>query len=201
MFRFLIVAMAAWEMGVFNRRDIRHSGVGSTAVNIFSIIFGLGFAYWLSGGQMAGNTRDVNALPEIYAQWAIIGMAIGVLIGGAAQFLIQVPLMLKIGFRFYPVISFTDPGVLQVARLMAPASWVFRRANQSFIDVFLLSATKAGNRAPYASPDAVLSGFGSPSHGGDSGAFEACREENSSNSHHAFRRDSLVVLYFASACG
>lgn len=149
----LLVALAAVAMGVLNTKG--HFGIpasASTAFNIFSIIFGLGFAYWLSGGQMAGNTKDVNAVPEIYAQWAITGMAIGVLIGGAAQFLIQVPLMLKIGFRFYPIISFTDPGVLQVARLMAPAILGVSSVQiKVFIDVFLLSEIEGGNSwLPYA---------------------------------------------------
>src|SRR4030095_1857265 len=50
-----------------------------------------------------------------------IGMAIGTLIGGIAQFLMQVPSLLKVGFRFLPVLSFTDPGVKRVMGLMGPA--------------------------------------------------------------------------------
>ncbi|HEY0657113.1 MAG TPA: lipid II flippase MurJ, partial [Pyrinomonadaceae bacterium] len=52
----LLVALAAVAMGVLNTKG--HFGIpasASTAFNVFSIIFGLGFAYWLSGGQMAGN--------------------------------------------------------------------------------------------------------------------------------------------------
>ena len=48
-------------------------------------------------------------------------MAIGTLIGGAAQFLMQVPALFKVGFRFSPVLSFTDPGVKKVIALMTPA--------------------------------------------------------------------------------
>jgi putative peptidoglycan lipid II flippase len=48
-------------------------------------------------------------------------MAIGTTIGGAAQFLIQVPSLYKIGFRFRPALSFTDAGVRHVMRLMTPA--------------------------------------------------------------------------------
>ena len=48
-------------------------------------------------------------------------MAIGTLIGGALQFLIQVPSLYRVGFRFRPIVSFTDPGVRQVMRLMGPA--------------------------------------------------------------------------------
>ena len=149
----LLVALAAVAMGVLNTKG--YFGIpasASTAFNVFSIIFGLGFGYWLSGGQMAGNALDVNAVPPLYAQWAIIGMAIGVLIGGVAQFLIQVPLLMKIGFRFRPILSFTDPGVLQVARLMAPAILGVSSVQiKVFIDVFLLSGIEGGNSwLPYA---------------------------------------------------
>lgn len=149
----LLVALAAVAMGVLNTKG--RFGVpasASTAFNVFSIIFGLGLAYWLSDGQMAGKPADVNAIPPIYAQWAIIGMAIGVLVGGAAQFLIQVPSLLKVGFRFSPILSFTDKGVLQVAKLMAPAILGVSAVQiKVFIDVFLLSSIEGGNSwLPYA---------------------------------------------------
>ena len=48
-------------------------------------------------------------------------MAIGTLIGGASQFLIQVPSLLKVGFRFSPALELSDEGVRRVMRLMAPA--------------------------------------------------------------------------------
>jgi putative peptidoglycan lipid II flippase len=48
-------------------------------------------------------------------------MAIGTLIGGASQFLMQLPSLWKVGFRFVPAISFTDEGVKRVMSLMAPA--------------------------------------------------------------------------------
>ena len=117
----LLVALAAVAMGVLNTKGI--FGIpasASTVFNICSIVFGLGFAYWLSGGSWA-VPRDPNAVPEFPAQWAIIGMAIGTLIGGAAQFLMQVPSLLRVGFRFLPVVSFTDPGVKRVMSLMGPA--------------------------------------------------------------------------------
>jgi putative peptidoglycan lipid II flippase len=61
-------------------------------------------------------------------------------------------LMLKIGFRFRPILSFTDPGVLQVARLMAPAILGVSSVQiKVFIDVFLLSEIEGGNSwLPYA---------------------------------------------------
>ena len=117
----LLVALAAVAMGVLNTKGI--FGIpasASTAFNVVSIILGLIFAYWLSGGGWE-KISDKNLIPAISSQWAIIGMAIGTLVGGAAQFLIQIPSLLKVGFRFSPIISFTDPGVRRVMSLMTPA--------------------------------------------------------------------------------
>jgi putative peptidoglycan lipid II flippase len=117
----LLVALAAVAMGVLNTKGV--FGVpasASTVFNIASIVFGLGFAYWLSGGGWLSSS-DKTIVPGASAQWAIIGMAIGTLIGGAAQFLIQVPSLLNVGFKFSPLLSFTDEGVRKVMRLMAPA--------------------------------------------------------------------------------
>ncbi len=117
----LLVALAAVAMGVLNTKGI--FGIpasASTVFNIVSIVFGLGLAYYLSGGGWL-NSGDKNAIPDFPSQWAIIGMAIGTLIGGAAQFAMQVPALFKVGFRFSPILSFTDPGVRKVVALMTPA--------------------------------------------------------------------------------
>lgn len=117
----LLVALAALAMGVLNTKGI--FGIpasASTVFNITSMIFGLGFAYWLSGGGWE-SSNDKSLIPSDASQWAIIGMAIGTLIGGAAQFLMQVPSLFKVGFRFIPELSFRDEGVKRVMKLMAPA--------------------------------------------------------------------------------
>lgn len=117
----LLVALAALAMGVLNTKgQFGIPASASTAFNIFSIIFGLAFAFWLSGGGWE-TSDDKNLIPSEAAQWAIIGMAIGTLIGGAAQLLIQVPSLLKVGFRFSLAVNFRDEGVRRVMRLMAPA--------------------------------------------------------------------------------
>lgn len=122
MFPFImLVALAALAMGVLNTKGV--FGVpasASTVFNIVSIVVGLGVAYWLSGGGWAKST-DRFIIPEASAQWAIIGMAIGTLIGGAAQFLMQIPSLIKVGFRFTPVLAFADEGVRKVMALMGPA--------------------------------------------------------------------------------
>jgi len=117
----LLVALAALAMGVLNTKG--RFGIpasASTAFNIASIIFGLLFAFWLSGGEWERST-DKLAIPSDAAQWAIIGMSIGTIIGGAAQLLIQLPSLWKVGFRFSLNLDFRDEGVRRIMRLMGPA--------------------------------------------------------------------------------
>lgn len=141
----LLVALAALAMGVLNTKG--RFGIpasASTAFNIFSITTGLFFAYWLSGGGWE-RSPDKDLVPSLAAQWAIIGMAIGTLAGGAAQLLIQLPSMLGVGFRFSPNLSFTDPGVRRVMRLMGPAL-IGTSAVQIkvLVDVFVVSTIDGG---------------------------------------------------------
>ncbi len=141
----LLVAMAAVAMGVLNTKG--RFGVpasASTAFNIVSILAGLGFAFYLSGGGWEISV-DKNLVPSPSAQWAIIGMAIGTLIGGAAQFFIQVPSLLKIGFRFRPILNFKDEGLRRVMFLMAPAI-IGTSAVQVkvLVDTFVVSGIEGG---------------------------------------------------------
>lgn len=117
----LLVALAALAMGVLNTKG--RFGIpasASTAFNVVSIIAGLGFAFWLSGGVWERSV-DKIVVPSDAAQWAIIGMSIGTLLGGAAQLLIQLPSLFAVGFRFSLRLSFADEGVRRVMRLMGPA--------------------------------------------------------------------------------
>jgi putative peptidoglycan lipid II flippase len=47
-------------------------------------------------------------------------LAVGVLVGGIFQFFLQVPQLVKRGMNFQFAVSFTDPGIRRVARLMVP---------------------------------------------------------------------------------
>lgn len=49
-----------------------------------------------------------------------VSLAVGVLVGGAMQFLVQVPLLVQKGMRFDFGISFSHPGIRSVAALMVP---------------------------------------------------------------------------------
>jgi putative peptidoglycan lipid II flippase len=114
MFPFLLmVALAALAMGMLNAK--RRFGVPASAsmmFNIGSIIGGLAFAFLLAPGFLHN--------PALAGR-AMIGMSIGTLIGGALQWIIQVPSLRSVGYRYEPLLDWRDPGFRQVLRLLGPS--------------------------------------------------------------------------------
>lgn len=108
MFPFImLVSAAAVMMGLLNAKG--HFGLPASAsmfFNLGSIVAGIIFAYLI----------DPKLGPK-----SIYGMAFGVLVGGALQFLVQVPSSLKLGFRFRPALSFRNKNFLEVVHLLGPA--------------------------------------------------------------------------------
>ena len=104
MFPFLLlIALAALAMGILN--TFRRFGVPALAPTMFN----LGM---IAGGLFLSPLFDPP----------IIGMALGVLLGGLGQLVIQLPLLRKIGFRYRFKINLRDPGVRRILFLMAPAT-------------------------------------------------------------------------------
>ena len=128
MFPFLLlVALAAVAMGILNMRNrFGVPAAASTFFNLGSIVGGLGCAWWLAPEYFAAASkmglRATEGLDPALAERAITGMAMGTLIGGLCQLLIQLPSLRRVGYRYKPILSFRDPGVRQVLRLMAPAT-------------------------------------------------------------------------------
>ena len=114
MFPFLLlVAVAALAMGMLNSRH--RFGVPASAsmmFNVGSILGGVGFAFALGPGFL----HDASQLPR-----AMVGMSIGTLIGGAMQWLIQVPSLRSVGYRYQAILDWRDPGFRQVVRLLGPS--------------------------------------------------------------------------------
>ena len=51
---------------------------------------------------------------------ALVGLAIGTLIGGGLQFAVQLPPLRRLGYRFRPDFHWRDPGVFAILALMGP---------------------------------------------------------------------------------
>ncbi|MCP4713547.1 MAG: murein biosynthesis integral membrane protein MurJ, partial [Deltaproteobacteria bacterium] len=107
MFPFLLfVSLAAVCMGILNTMGkFFIPAIASSFFNLGSIIFGVAFSF---------------VAPKLGMQ-PIVGMALGVIIGGLLQLLIQLPSLIKLGLRYRPCINLTDPGLRRIMTLMIPA--------------------------------------------------------------------------------
>ena len=106
MFPFLIlVSFAAIAMGLLNSKG--KFGVPACASSFFNI------------GSLVVGVWGYYVAPR-FGLHPTTGMAVGVLVGGTLQFLIQVPSMHRVGFRYRPLVSFRDEHVRQVMRLVGP---------------------------------------------------------------------------------
>ncbi len=109
MFPFLpMVALAAAAMGILNSYG-RYSvpAFAPVAFNVSAIVGGLALL-WLGLDPVT----------------AVTGWAIFVLVGGALQAFVQVPSLLKVGYRGIPKpdLRFRDPGQREVVRRMGPVA-------------------------------------------------------------------------------
>jgi putative peptidoglycan lipid II flippase len=123
----LFVALAAVAMGILNARMV--FGVPAAASSFFnlgSIVGGLACAAVFAPEYVAAVARRITGadvpIPRDESAAALVGMALGTLLGGALQFLVQVPALRRVGFRHRWLAGFADPGVRQVLRLMGPAT-------------------------------------------------------------------------------
>ncbi|MCF6290037.1 MAG: murein biosynthesis integral membrane protein MurJ [Desulfobacterales bacterium] len=107
MFPFLIfISLSAVVMGILNTKGkFFIPAMASSFFNLGSIIGGVGLAL---------------LLPR-FGQPAIVGMAIGTLIGGLLQFTLQLPALRRTGFTFTPRLNLADPGLRRILLLMVPA--------------------------------------------------------------------------------
>ena len=101
------VALAAAAMGMLNAHG--RFGVPALAPALLNI------------GMIVGGLALIP-LCEAWGQPPILAMAIGVLIGGIAQFAFQLPALGALGFHLRLEWPARHPGVIRVAALMGPAA-------------------------------------------------------------------------------
>ncbi len=103
----LMVSLAALVMGMLNSRNIFGvPALASSFYNIGSIFGGVTLAWWIDPG---------------FGPRALVGMALGTLIGGCLQLAVQLPSLRKVGFRFHFDFGWRDEQVSRVLWLMLPA--------------------------------------------------------------------------------
>ena len=98
----LFIGMAALAMGILNCFHVFGMPAATPILlNISFIVFS-------------------TALVWRYFSSPAAALAVGVLVGGMFQFFLQVPQLVRRGMDFQFSVSFSDPGVRRVARLMVP---------------------------------------------------------------------------------
>lgn len=103
----LLVSLAAVVMGLLNSKNVFGiPALASSFFNLGSIIGGVSLAWWID---------------PAFGPMALVGLALGTLIGGLLQLVVQFPSLRKIGYRFRPDFLWRDDGVRRVLLLMAPA--------------------------------------------------------------------------------
>ncbi|MFN8008691.1 MAG: murein biosynthesis integral membrane protein MurJ [Terriglobia bacterium] len=108
MFPFLpLIALAAVVMGVLNAQGTFFLPALAPALfNLGSIGVAIGLYSWL-------KSRGINP---------IIGMAVGTLAGGLLQLMVQIPPLVRAGFRFSFGLDFRHPGVQRILLLLGPGT-------------------------------------------------------------------------------
>lgn len=96
------IGLVAWAMGVLN--SLKHFAAPAFApvlLNICMIACALLFSGWFAD--------------------PVTSLALGVLLGGATQFLFQIPFMRRRGITFRFLFNLSHPGIRRVGALMAPS--------------------------------------------------------------------------------
>ncbi len=108
MFPFIVmVSMAALVMGMLNAKSVfGMPAMASSFFNIGSIVGGVALGAWF----------DPSFGPH-----ALVGLALGTLIGGALQLVVQLPSLRRLGYRYHPDFHWRDQGVTAILALMGPS--------------------------------------------------------------------------------
>ena len=99
----LLVAFAAVSMGTLNA--LGRFGIPALAPAMFNIVMIMSALF-----------------ASTYFDPPIIAIGIGAVVGGAGQFIIQLPQLLKTGYRFRFRLNFKDEAVRKILRLILPAA-------------------------------------------------------------------------------
>ncbi len=104
----LLVSLAALVMGMLNSRGV--FGVPALASSFFNL------------GSIAGGALFGWWIDPAFGERALIGLAIGTLVGGFLQLVVQLPSLRKVGFNFRPDFKWLDPDIRRILILMVPSA-------------------------------------------------------------------------------
>lgn len=132
MFPFLLViSWAAISMGMLNSLgEFFIPSVAPVALNLSMILSG-----WL-----------ICPIAVKMGMPSITGMAIGAMLGGLLQFTVQLPSLVRKGWKFFWCLDFKDAGIRKIGKLMIPGT-VGLAATQINVAVNTILATSQGDGA------------------------------------------------------
>jgi putative peptidoglycan lipid II flippase len=126
----ILVGMSAYCMGILNTHGVfTLSAAAPILVNISMILGAL--------------------ILSPYLEQPILGLAIGVLVGGALQFLVQFPATLRNGLTLKPTFNWRHSGIVKVGKLMGPAILSFGVYEINLLVDTLLASLLAGGSVSY----------------------------------------------------
>jgi putative peptidoglycan lipid II flippase len=103
----LLVSLAALVMGMLNAKSVFGvPAMASSFFNLGSIVVGVALGYLID---------------PAFGPRALIGLAVGTLLGGGLQLAVQLPPLSSLGYRYRPDFQWRDPGVFAILALMGPA--------------------------------------------------------------------------------
>jgi putative peptidoglycan lipid II flippase len=147
----------------FGSTSVDHATSWDEAISlnriIFPYVFFVGLAALFMGilncfgyfALPASTTVFLNICIIVFSTGAVwhyfknpaVSLAVGVLVGGAIQFLILVPQLVQKGMRFDFGISFSHPGIRNVARLVFPRFFGMGIAQINFfVDTYFANSSK-----------------------------------------------------------
>lgn len=126
----LLVGMSAFCMGILNTHGVfKLSAAAPILVNICMILGAL--------------------ILSPFLEQPILGLAIGVLVGGALQFMVQFPTTLRNGLTLSSRFHWKDAGIIKVGKLMGPAFISFGVYEINLLVDTLLASLLAGGSVSY----------------------------------------------------
>ena len=137
-----LIAVAAALMGMLN--SLRHFFIPALSPAMFNVVTIAAALLVVPLVIPGGVGAHGGTLGDLHTP--IIVIAVSTVLGGVAQVALQVPTLLREGFRFRPILDWKDPGLRRVLLLMGPGT-LGLAATQVNVTVNMFLATGQGKGA------------------------------------------------------
>ena len=140
----MLIAVAAAVMGMLN--SLRHFFIPALSPAMFNVVT-IAAAVLVVPFVIPGGARaEPGTLSLDDLRLPIIVIAVSTVIGGVAQVALQLPTLMREGFRVRPILDWNDPGLRRVLLLMGPGT-LGLAATQLNVMVNMVLATGEGTGA------------------------------------------------------